>query len=131
MAGAVFQVSVSVTDECLRREQSMALRTLYTASTAVSIQLGHAHALALAETLVVYLDLEGRMLVQQPGGSSAVQEGAAQTLGIRLGDEAAGRSRRRQYTRHFQFLQLFRITTGAENLQLVADLVDLRQTEVS
>lgn len=132
VAGTVLQIPVGVTHESLGCEKSMALCTLDTLGTTVRVQFGHAHSLALSETLVVHFDLDGDRFVYQLGRRRiAVQQGTTQPLGVRLGDESAGRRRGGQNPRHLQLLQLLGVTARTVNLQIVTHLVYLREAEIS
>lgn len=93
----------------------------------VSVQLGDTRTLALAETLMIDFEKEGLALIEIAGRGSApvVEEGAAQPLGVRFSDKTTRGGTRREDPAHFQHLQLFRIAAGAEDLQFVADLIDL------
>jgi len=98
---------------------------------------------ALPETLVVnfehgaFLGRRGSGVFGRRGGllgrggrEAPGQQGGAQALGVRLRDEAAGRRAVGQDARGLQRLQLLRVAPAAEDLEVVADGVDLREREV-
>jgi len=82
---------VNVVNEPLRREQRLALNTLYARRELLGVQFGHAHAPGLAEHIVEHLERERDDVVGHRGRGwrDPVEQCEAQPLGIRLGHQSA------------------------------------------
>lgn len=122
---------MSVTNELLGRKEALALHALDTPCRAFRVQFRHTESATLAKALVVDLERDARDFVQPRRNCATMKKSAAESFGIGLGDEAAGRGAGRQNTGHLQFLQLFGGTTRTINLQFVAYLVYLGKTKIS
>ena len=133
VARAVLRVGVRVADELLRGEEPLALQALDAPGRRVRVGLGEEDALAAAEALVLHLEGEhalgrveargarlGRVLLEQRG---------AEPLGVALGDQAALVGGEREDLEALQRLQLIGGARRAEDLQLVARLVDALQAD--
>lgn len=127
MTGSVFLGVMSVSNEFLRTEQSMALGALDTLRNWVYVQVGGVHTGALPETLVVHFQRERQFNIRSVDQLRwiAVQEHGAQALGVALGDQAAAGHAERQYPGTLQVVQLHRVAGGQENTQVVAHDVNL------
>lgn len=123
----------------VRRVHEPAVQALDAGSAGVGVQLRHEESLALPEALVVHLeaplgelqlDGAGELLLAVGRVGAPVEQGVAEPLGVRLGDEPAGGGREGQDAHDFQDLQLVGRAPGAVDVQLVAHRVDLLQGEV-
>lgn len=122
---------VSVANELLGAENTMALNTLYTPRVKVRVQVGHIEARAPAEAFVVHFHLKQGLHVRIRDDLRwiAVQQGGAESFGVRLSDEAAAGRTQGQDTGRLQDLELFGVAARAENMQSVTHTVDLCQAE--
>lgn len=148
MAGTVLQGSVSVSHEALRRKLIATLETLDAHRVVRFEQFSIEDTLTLAETFVIHLELDNRLLVlvltarllietilrlaylSWIAGLRSQQQCADQPLGVGLSDQTARRCVMRQDRGVLEFLQLIAGAARAVDLQLVAHLIDLRQREV-
>lgn len=99
----------TVANEHLRREQPTTNDALY-APIFLGKKFVIQNTFGTAETLVIDDEREVYVLIETVGrGATFVQQHAAQTFGVRLGDQPAGRRLRRQQAFRLQRQQLFRI----------------------
>ena len=141
VASPVLLRLVTVHHELMGRVHESAVHALDARCVGAGVQLRHDQALALAEALVVDFEAPlGELQLQRAAAAqlllaarrvgASVDQGVAEPLGVRLGDEAAGRRREGQDPHDFEDLQLVRRAPGAVDVQLVAHRVDLLEAEV-
>jgi len=134
MAGSIFAITMRMADKLLRAKQALTFKTFDATGRGRCVGLGQQDAAAGAEAGVLHAEAERRRLGVEPGHGGQwgrpVQESAAQTFGITLCDKSALRRCHGNNVGLFQFDQLFKGARGAEDLELVAGRVDLRQGDV-
>lgn len=131
MACSVLQVPVRVADELLWREHALALEAFYATFTPVRVELGRAQPGAFPETLVVHFEGDGALEGPRRGEDGRVEQGAAEALGVRFRYEPAGGGAVREDAVRFELVELLGGAAGAEDLEVVALLVDLVEGELA
>lgn len=120
-----------VADPLPRGEERPAFETLDAGRVRVDEKFGEEDAATFAETFVINGDAE-RRFDEGPGRRDRpVEQGAAEALRVRLGDEAAGRRGFGQDAGLLELFKLLLVASRAEYLQRVAHLVDLGVGEVA
>jgi len=133
VAGPVLLVVVGMGHKGVWGEESFALSALDAPGLGLGVGLGQHQAFAVPETVMLNPEGKGRGLgvAKADGGPGwvALQQEAAQPLNIRLGDQAALVGRLGKDLGIFEHLELVRGAGGAVDLELLACLVDVCQTE--
>lgn len=132
--GAVLEVGVHVTDKLLGREPPMALEAFDAGGRDTGVHLREAKCPALAKTFVVYGETETALARDDSSGwrrGGYVQKGAAETLRIRLGDEAATMGNAGKDPMVLEHVQLVASAPRTVDTKSIALLIDLVQREVA
>ena len=123
-----------MTDKLLRAKQALAFKAFDAAGRGRGVGLRQQDATACAEAGVLHAEAERRRLGVEPGHGGQrgrpVQESAAQSFGVTLSYKSALCSCHGNDAGLFQFDQLFKGARRAEDLELVAGRVYLRQGDV-
>ncbi len=115
--------------ELLRGKHAVAVQALNALVNGIVVDFGTEDALAFPEAFVVDPEARGARWVLRLFWIS-MKEGVAEPFSVRFGDETAARGSLGEDALLLECVQLFQVAAGTEDVQLVADGVDVVQDEL-